>query len=91
MTPAMEAILTIAPPPADERAREAARDFAPLFEAADTVAHGRYCSLCLPSRDGRGGTQRHIWALRQPWNNVRNPCPRDAVEARAFAARVGSA
>ena len=26
----------------DERAREAARDFAPLFEAADTVAHGRY-------------------------------------------------
>jgi len=26
----------------DERAREAARDFAPLYEAADTVAHGRY-------------------------------------------------
>src|SRR5262249_37858974 len=26
----------------DERAREAARDIAPLFEAADTVTHGRY-------------------------------------------------
>ena len=26
----------------DERAREAARDFTPLFEAADTVAHARY-------------------------------------------------
>src|SRR6266478_4625151 len=37
----------------DERAREAARDFAPLFEAADTVAHNRYGSLCLPSRYGR--------------------------------------
>src|SRR5262249_9083678 len=51
----------------DERAREAARDFAPLFEATDTVAHGRYGLLC--SRHGRGGTQRHICALRQPWNN----------------------
>jgi hypothetical protein len=48
----------------DERAREAARDFAPLFEAADTVAHGRHGLLYRPSWHGRGGTQRHIWALR---------------------------
>src|SRR5262249_3636626 len=29
----------------------------PLFEATDTVAHGRYGLLCLPSRHGRGGTK----------------------------------
>jgi hypothetical protein len=40
----------------DERAREAARDFAPLFEAADTVAHGRHGLLYGPSWHGRAGT-----------------------------------
>src|SRR5262249_47651450 len=39
----------------DERAGEAARDIAPLFEAADTVTHGRYDRLCLRSQHGRGG------------------------------------
>jgi hypothetical protein len=40
----------------DERAREAARDFAPLFEAADTIAHGGYGSLCPLA----------AWARRDP-------------------------
>src|SRR5262249_22918077 len=41
----------------DERAREAARDIAPLLEAADPVTYGRLDCLCLRSQHGRGGSK----------------------------------